>query len=356
MILPIVAGIIALSVLVLVHELGHYISAKAFGVKVEEFALGMGPRIWGRKWGETTYAINWIPFGGYNKIAGEVDHGVPDGLASRGKGVRLLVLAGGSIMNFILPFLLFIIIYMIPYDQVMEPILVKDVAGGSPAAVAGFEAGDTILSIDGKTMNSTSDLQRYIQRNLGEEIVILVEHSDGVTEDLEVVPRWNPPEGQGAIGIELDIETAALNRTVIKQYNLPWEAVPLGISACFETFGLYARSIVVSVMGEVPVSMTGPVGIVQLTGEVAAAGISPFLEITAVISIALGMTQLLPLPALDGGHIVFVLLEIVRRGKRVSPKVEALVHTIGMLLLFALLIALTYQDIVRIITGESLIG
>ena len=124
MIIMIIAGIVALSVLVLVHELGHFIAAKAFGVKVEEFCLGMGPKIWGFTRGETYYGINWIPFGGYNKIAGEVDPKVPDGLARRNRGIRLLVMAGGSIMNFLLPFLLFTIIYMIPYEQVMEPIYV----------------------------------------------------------------------------------------------------------------------------------------------------------------------------------------------------------------------------------------
>jgi regulator of sigma E protease len=352
MILTIVVGVIVLSVLIIVHELGHFIAAKATGVPVEEFGVGFPPRLYGKKWRGTIYSINWIPFGGFNKIAGEIDPQVPKGLASRGYGVRLLVLAGGIIMNLLLPFVLLSVAYMVPHNIVEGQVVVKEVSPGSPAETAGIRAGDTIVSINGKEVNSVGDLSRSIQMGLGTEIEI--EFKPASTEDTvtaRLVPRWRPPEGDGAVGLLSE----TVNPAIVSE-SLPfWRAIPQGFVSVWETLILYKNGIVGMIIGTVPFIPTGPVGIVQVTGEVAQSGVSPVLELTAFISIAIAITQIIPFPALDGGRIIFVLIEWARRGKRVSPRTEGIVHTIGFIVLLALLVLITYQDIFRWATGGSLI-
>jgi regulator of sigma E protease len=350
-ILTIVIGVVALSVLIIVHELGHFFAAKATGVPVEEFGIGFPPRAYGRKWRGTIYSINWIPFGGFNKIAGEVDPAVPKGLASRGYGVRLLVLSGGIIMNLLLPFVLLAVAYMIPHDVVSGQVVVQDIAPDSPAEMAGITAGDTIISVNDHEIKNGGDISRYIQLNLGKEINLTVEHADATTETVTLTPRWRPPEGEGAVGIAYKTE----NTTIISESYPPWEAVPIGARSCIEALTLYRNGIIGMIMGSIPFTPAGPVGIVQVTGEVAQSGVSPVLELTAFISIAIAITQLIPFPALDGGRIVFVLLEWIRRGKRISPKIEGIVHSIGFMILLALLVLITYQDIYRWISGGSLL-
>ncbi len=349
--ISIVSFLVVIVVLILAHELGHFITAKASGVRVDEFGLGFPPRLLSVRWGETRYSLNAIPLGGFVKMAGEEDPKVPRSLASKGIGTRLLVLSAGSLMNLLLPLLLFSIAFMIPHNLVIGQVMIGEVDPDSPAAIAGIEPGDTVLSINEKPVNNIGDLHRYIQLNLGKEITILVKHSDSTTENIQVIPRWRPPEGRGAVGI---VVTTA-NPTIVSQSEPFWRAIPSGASACIETFVLFKNGIISMIIGTTPVAVAGPVGIAQLTGEVAKAGISPLLEFAAFLSINLAIINLFPLPALDGGRIVFVLLEWVRRGKRISPKREGLIHAIGFALLMAAFIAITYQDIVRIISGDSLI-
>lgn len=351
MILTIVVGIVALSVLIIVHELGHFFAAKATGISVEEFGIGFPPRAYGRKWRGTIYSINWIPFGGFNKIAGEVDPTVPKGLASRGYGIRLLVLSGGIIMNLLLPFVLLSVAYMVPHDIVSGQVMVEEIAPNSPAEMAGIKAEDTLISIEGHEIKNGGDISRYSQLNLGKEISLSVEHADASTETIELTPRWRPPEGEGAIGILYRTE----NAVIVSESYPPWEAIPIGARSCVEALVLYKNGIAGMILGTIPFTPAGPVGIVQITGEVAQSGISPLLELTAFISIAIAITQLIPFPALDGGRILFVLLEWIRRGKRVSPKTEGIVHSIGFMILLGLIVLITYQDIIRWISGESLI-
>ncbi|MCK5434578.1 MAG: RIP metalloprotease RseP [Dehalococcoidales bacterium] len=341
-------------VLIIAHELGHFITAKASGVKVEEFGLGLPPRLFGVRRGETLYSVNAIPLGGFTKMAGEEDPKVPRSLASKGIGTRLLVLSAGSLMNLLLPILLLSIAFMVPHSMVTEPVVIKEVAPNSPAAAAGIEAGDAIISINEKPVRNTGDLHRYIYLYLGQEITLLTEHGDS-TKEVQLIPRWEPPEDEGAIGISLDIDAIMSNQTIFSQRYPFWEAIPLGVSTCMETFVLFKNGIISMIIGATPVEFAGPVGIAQLTGEVVRAGISPLLIFTAFLSINLAIINLFPLPALDGGRIVFVLLEWIRRGKRVSAKTEGLVHYIGFALLMAAIVIITYRDIIRIIAGESLI-
>ncbi len=349
--ISIVSFLVVIAVLIIAHELGHFITARATGVGVEEFGLGFPPRLFSVKRGDTLYSLNAIPLGGFVKMAGEEDPEVPGSLASKRIGIRLLVLSAGSLMNFLLPLLLFSIAFMVPHSLVVGQVIVEAVNPGSPAAMAGIRPGDTILSVDEKPVNNNGDVRRYSQLNLGKEITILIQHSDLTTETVQVIPRWKPPEGHGAIGL--------LNRTseatVTSQHYPFWKAIPMGVSACIETFVLFKNGIVSMIIGAIPADVAGPVGIAQLTGEVAKAGISPLLEFAAFLSINLAIINIFPLPALDGGRIAFVLLEGVRRGKRISPKREGLIHFIGFAMLMAAIVVITYQDIIRIIGGESLI-
>jgi len=351
MVINIIIGLVVLSVLIIVHELGHFVAAKAVGVRVEEFGLGYPPRLLSFKRGETRYSLNAIPFGGFNKLAGEEDPEVPRSLASKSIGARLLVLSAGPLMNILLPLLLLTIAFMVPHDVVTGEVVVEEVTINSPAAEAGIEVGDVIQSVNNKTIFNISDLQRNIQLNLGKEITVIISNSDTTTEEVQLIPRWKPPQEEGAVGVVVGM----LNPTVVRQHEPFWRAVPLGITEFIETFVLYKNGIISMIIGTAPATLIGPVGIVQITGEIAKVGISPLLEFVALISLILGIVNLFPLPALDGGRIAFVLLEWVRRGKRVSPKTEGLVHAIGFILLIAAMLAITYQDIIRIISGGSLI-
>jgi len=351
MLITIVAFLGVLAVLILAHELGHFVTARAFGVGVDEFGLGFPPRLLSVKRGETRYSLNAVPLGGFVKMAGEEDPKVPRSLASKGIGTRLLVLSAGSLMNFLLPLLLFSVAFMVPHDVVFGQVVVEEVAPGSPAARVGIEPGDTLLRVNGNSVRNTGDLHRYIQLNLGKEVTIAVKHSDSTTEEIQVIPRWRPPEGQGAIGIVIKTSDS----TIVRQYYPFWQAIPMGIGECIGTFILFKNGIISTIIGTVPVAVVGPVGIAEITGEVAKAGISPLLEFAAFLSINLAIINIFPLPALDGGRIVFVLLEWVRRGRRVPPKREGLIHFIGFAMLMALILAITYQDIIRIVSGESLI-
>lgn len=333
--------------LILAHEFGHFITAKAFRVEVKEFGLGFPPRIIGRKRGETIYSLNAIPLGGFTKLAGEEDPEAPRSLAGKPTGIRVLVLSAGSLMNLLAPLALFTIAFMIPHDVVIGQVLVEEVAPNSPAATTGIEDGDTILSINDRPVKNTGDLQRYIQLNLGREMEITVTHDDLSRESFRLVPRWRPPEGEGAIGITV----RTIDATVVRQSEPAWRAASLGVSTCVETFVLFKNGVLSMITGATPLEVRGPVGIAEMTGEVARAGLSPLLEFAAFLSINLGLINIFPLPALDGGRIAFVLLEKVRGGKRIPPKTEGLIHLIGFALLIGVIIAITYTDITRIISG-----
>jgi regulator of sigma E protease len=344
--------LVIIIVLILAHEIGHLVAAKSTGITVEEFGLFYPPRLASFKWRGTLYSINAIPLGGFCKMAGEENPDVPGSLASKNTPVKLLTLSAGSLMNFLLPILLFSIAYMIPHNEITEgSVKILEVSEGSPAALAGILPGDTIISVDGKDILSSNDVSRYIQMNLGADIEMTVLHENGTTETVSLVPRWKPPEGEGSVGIMPSTENA-----VVEEMSYPfWVAIPKGFSSCFETFVLFKNGIIGMIIGAVPFQVAGPVGIASVTGEIARAGMSPLLEFAAFLSMNLAIVNLFPLPALDGGRIAFVLLQWVRRGKRISPKTEGWVHAIGFALLMIFFLAITFQDILRIIRGDSLL-
>lgn len=344
------AGIIV--VLVVAHELGHFLTAKMRGVEVMEFGIGFPPRIFGVKRGGTIYSINALPLGGFVKLAGEEDPEVAGSLAGKGYGTRILVLSSGALINLLLPFVFFSVAFMLPHTMVTAPVVVESVAAGSPAQADGFKAGDTILTINGTKVNNIQDVQRITQLNLGNEMNVEVKQTDGALQTISIVPRWSPPQGQGAMGI---VAGYSGNPVVTSQTEPVWRAVPLAVQEVWQTLTLFKNAIVGWVAGAAAPQVTGPVGIAQLSGQVARAGFSPLLELAAFISINLGIINILPLPALDGGRIAFVFLEMIRRGKRVSARTEGLVHLAGFLLLIVLMVVVTYGDIINIVTTGSAI-
>lgn len=348
-----VSFFIVLLVLILTHELGHFFTAKLFKVRVEEFGIFLPPRVLSFKKGETTYSLNAIPLGGFNRLAGEEDPKVPGSLAGKSIPIRLLVLGAGSLMNIILPLVLLSVSYMIPHPEALAnqqtgvgEVFVQAVEANSPAELAGVQAGDVILSVNGQTMQNVGDYEAIIKQNLGKEITIGIKQDNGTVANIKLTPRVNPAPGQGYTGV--GIVTLAT-----KSYPF-WKAIPQGAVRYWDFLVLFKDGIVAAIKGTVPFEISGPVGIAQATGQVAREGISPLFQFAALISINLGIVNIFPIPALDGGRIVFVLVEWVRRGKRISPKTERMIHTIGFLLLFALIIFVTYRDIGRILNGQSL--
>jgi regulator of sigma E protease len=351
--IAVVAFVIILVILVVAHEFGHFITAKSRGVSIIEFGIGFPPRIFGIKRGETIYSINALPLGGFVKLAGEEDPRVPGSLAGKGYATRILVLAAGSLMNLILPLVLLSVAFMLPHPMVYYTVTIDQVAADSPAATAGMRSGDTVISVNGNAINNASDIQRYIQLNLGKQVSIEVKHADSTTQTIQVTPRWKPPAGQGATGIVIAPPTQ--DPVTVSQSEPVWKAIPMGAIEGYQTLVLFKNEIILWIIGTSTPQVTGPVGMAALTGEVARAGISPLIEFAAFISINLGIVNILPLPALDGGRIAFVLLEMVRGGKRVSPKTEGLVHLIGFILLIGLILLVTYGDILNIVTTGSAI-
>ena len=342
--------LLILGLLIFVHEGGHFIVAKMSGIKVEEFGMGFPPRIFGIKRGETIYSLNWIPLGGFCKMLGEEDPSAPRSFASKRPAVRLATLAAGPLMNAILPIVLLSIAFMVPRQVVVGDVVIDQVVADSPAAEAGIVPGDTVLSINGNSIQNIGDVIYDIHLKMGEKIILELKSADGNLKTATLVPRWNPPEGEGAVGIAMTM----VNTGNVSQSYPFWEAVPKSISSIGDTFVLMRNEITSWFVQKKAPEVAGPVGIFQLTGEVREAGPSYIIQFTAFLSLNLAIVNILPLPALDGGRIVFVLLEVVRRGKRVSPRTEGMIHYIGFAMLIALILVISYFDILRVVSGESL--
>ena len=346
MLFTLAAFALVLAIVVLAHEAGHFFTAKLFGVRVNEFGIGYPPRLFAVKHGETEYSVNALPLGGFVKLAGEEDPKVEGSLASKSHAKRITILAAGAVVNALLPIILFTAAFALPHDVVTGRTEVAEVSPDSPAAAAGIEVGDVITKFDGRELTNNGELSRLIILNLGEAVPMEIIKADGTVQTVSVTPRWDPPEGQGSVGIR----TALIDRVDAKVSENIFSAIGMGLREAGETMVLFKNSILSRVCGAYA-QFSGPVGIVQISGEVARAGISPLLEFTAFLSLNLAILNLLPIPALDGGRIAFVAVEWARRGKRIDPQTEGKIHFIGFVILIMLIIMVTFQDIVRIIGG-----
>lgn len=353
-VLPFLAMLVPLIVF---HELGHYITAKLFKIKVLEAGIGYPPRAWGFTWRGTLYSINWVPLGGFVRLLGEEDPSDPESLAAQAPWKRLIVLASGAFMNIVLPVILFAVAFMIPREVSPGPAIIEVVEKDSPAAEAGLQPGDRILELNGSSIKNVSEAGRIIRLNLGETITFKVQRQalggGFEVQSLSVKSRWAPPADQGPTGIRIgDLYGARIMET---ESYAPWSALAKGWTSTWDSLVLARNQIVAIFKGGSGPAVAGPVGIAEATGEVVEeAGWQSLLDFAALLSINLAIINILPLPMLDGGRIVFVLIEIARRGRRVAPEKEAIVHLVGLALIITLAVVITYFDIIRIIGGRSL--
>ena len=342
-------GIIML--LALPHELGHFLAAKRYGVRIEEFGLGFPPRLFAIKRGETVYSLNAIPFGGFTKLAGELDPSLPNGLASKSTGVRFVVLVIGSLINALLSVFLLAIPLMITHEIILEKVLVRDILQDSPAALAGIQAGDQILVVDSQPVHNVRDLKNRIYVNLGSEINIRVRHPDSSTQDFKIAPSWFVSGQENATGL---VVSGSNSRSVHQRYPF-WQAIPLAFTTVVDMFLIFKNVFIGMILGITPVVLMGPIGLTHFISELLNFGLSYIflLKFSAFLSANLAIINLFPFPALDGGRIAFVLLEWFRRGKRVPPKIEGLIHGFGFGLIIILAVFIACQDILRIIDGNQ---
>jgi len=356
MIGTIVIFLVVLSVLVLVHEAGHFFAARFFGVHVDEFGLGFPPRAWGVKKGKTLYSLNWIPLGGFVKLKGESGDHAHDKDSFAGKPVwqRSIIIAGGVIMNVVLAWFLFTVGYALGMPQVAEDlpshakvrdakVQVMSVLEGSAAAEAGVLPGDVVTLIDGALVDDADDVRSVTSVRGGSEVkVTFVRGTETVERTL--VPRLIESSGQSGIGV-------ALALTGVVSY--PIYTAPLqGLSATWfytsEIFGALWGVVrnLFTVAQEPAVEFSGPVGIAVLTSEVAALGFVYLLQFMAILSLNLAVVNVLPIPALDGGRLAFLIVEKIR-GKAAGMRFEAAVHGIGYILLLTLVALVTYRDLTK---------
>lgn len=354
MILSILEFVIALGVLIVLHELGHLLVAKLMNIEVEEFGIGFPPRIARLfTWRGTEFTLNWIPLGGFVRPKGENDPDVPGGLAAANPWKRLAVLLGGSTVNIVTGILLFSLLFTSLGAPDTSKVQIMSVVEGTPAEQAGLQAGDVVRAVNGAAVTDIETLSAMIREQVGNEVTITVER-DGQTLDIAATPRVDPPEGQGALGITLGNPTIPVPwiRTLPVALQVTWDQV--------EALITLPGQLIRGQVNPEEARMVGPVGIFTIYDQnrerdienAASAPQQPSavilnrLALLATISVALGITNLLPIPALDGGRILFVLPEILFR-RRVPAKYENIVHLIGFAALLLLMIYITTQDILR---------
>jgi regulator of sigma E protease len=340
-IVSIVSFVLLLLVLVGIHECGHFLTARAFGIRVTEFGFGFPPRLWSKRRGDTMYSINAIPLGGFVRMEGENgDSASPDSFAAQPAWRRASVLGAGAAMNLLGALVLFFLVYTVaPVPQDVP--LVAMVQPHSPAA-ATLRIGDIITKVNGVDVASQTDAEDQIACSLGKPTVLTIDRA-GRTIQRTVVPRPKPAPGQGHVGFLGSIVYTGTDG---------WSALKNSLGQP----GIFLRAIwrEVTVRKCNPVGVTGPIGIAQATGSAANAvpdlGAGPVLYIAALISLNLAIVNLLPIPALDGGRLLFVLIGVVRR-KRVSALREGMAHLIGMALLLTLVLLVSAHDISQWIGG-----
>jgi regulator of sigma E protease len=355
---------------VMIHELGHFATAKWSGIYVEEFALGFPPRLIGFKRGETIYSINLIPIGGYVRMRGENGEfgptrdatatSDPRSFAAKPAGIRIIVLLAGVTMNVLLAIVLFTAAEAVGKVVDYQP-KVGLVEQDSPAAHIGIQIGDKIISVDGQSVKHWSDFVSDVNAAAAKApssastfpiTLVLVHPGSAEPVTLTVIARAHPAQGQGHVGVGPDYKYAIVQRVPI------WRTPVAGVQDVGNVITGTVGAIWQIITGKLAFSQafTGPVGIVQVTGEAAStvplAGPYFLLQLTAFLSTSLAFVNVLPFPALDGGRVLLVLIELVRRGKRLKPETEGLVNLVGFMLLIGLIVVITYNDIARIAGGH----
>jgi len=363
--LYVTSAVVLLGVLIFFHELGHFLFAKLLGVKVERFSIGLGPSLYTRKYGETEYILAAIPFGGYIKMLGEntsLEDMGQEGVAPPSEAdlkrafdrqpvwKRSTIILMGPLFNIVLAFLIFVVFFSV-YGEPMSLPQIGGVMTNSPAVEAGLKGGDIVVSIDGREMETWADVQESIREKSGDELGFVIKRGD------EVFSRRIKPEFRKTKTILFDeVETYLVG--IEPSGNVRYESVGFGraVTSAMGTTVFTGRLIfevmVRLVRRVIPAdTLGGPIMIFKMAGEQASKGLADYLWLMAVISVNLGVLNLLPIPVLDGGHLVFMGIEGVRR-KPLSETVIINAQKIGIGLLLSLMVFATYNDVVRWITGD----
>lgn len=373
--LTILIFVLVLGLLIFVHELGHFLTARRNGVKAEEFGFGFPPRIFGFVFDDftkkfrlvkgnetvesphTVYSLNWIPLGGFVRIKGEDRESAtandPDSFVNKSAWVRFKILVAGVLMNFFLAWVLFSVVLMLGFPEQIDPanraqysetrVQILQVQSGTPAEAIGLLAGDVLKRLDTTPVKNLEVVTDYIAAHKGQEIAVTVERG-GQTLVLKGTPRMTAPAGEGALGI-------SFSETAIVQYSF-FEAITKGLVQVYaktmEILGVLGTMITNLFTGtKTTMDIAGPVGIVYLTKQMTDLGLVYLLYFAAMLSINLGLINVLPIPALDGGRILFILIEKLK-GSPVSQNVEGYVHQIGFIALLVLMAWVTFYDVLRL--------
>jgi regulator of sigma E protease len=429
-----------LGLLILVHEIGHFVAARLIGVKVEEFGIGIPPRLYGWRHKGVLWSLNWIPFGGFVKVLGEDSKaGDPESFNSKSPGQRAFFLVAGSLMNFLLAFLLMIVIVGFQGTS-SSNVYIAEVVPNSPAEEAGWVAGDRIVEVAGMPVTSSNDVGARTREFAGRPLSVVVERDNALIES-SVTPRVDPPPGEGATGVGIneavvsettvesvipdspaaaaglqpgDLLVAIDSETINDPFGLQFalldaagstvaidvqrgqerttaslvvpdvepdadlfaamgftpaidplfqqvplgSVIPVGIGQAWEQTGQMLSAIRDLITGQAPLGqIAGPLGMGQATSEIVSASPLPLwvtlTQLTILLSLNLALLNLLPLPALDGGRLLFVIIEVLRGGKRLAPEREGLVHVAGLILLLGFMAIVLALDALRIYEGRS---
>lgn len=341
--LTLVASVVIFGLLILAHEFGHFIAAKRAGIGVKEFSIGFGPRLGGWERGGTVYSIRLLPLGGFTIMVGsEPDEpATPDSYKVKSVPQRSLAIAAGPLMNFILTIVLFALLFAVfglPKDVNYNSTVIGQILPGYPADKAGLRPGDELLAVNGETLETWNQFDRLIASSPGKEVTLSVRRGTE-TFPLAVTPTTDPQvPSEGMIGVTPTIlyERVGLGRALTE-----------GVAETWRVLVAWTTTLVDFISRRAPLDLAGPVATVRFIGMTAESGLANLIYLAGFLSLNIGLFNLLPFPALDGGRLVFLAYEGVTR-RRPDPRKESLIHFIGFAALIVLMILITYRDILRL--------
>lgn len=332
--ITIISSIIIFLLVILIHEFGHFIVAKMNGVSVLEFSIGMGPKLFQRESNGTLYSLRMLPVGGYCQLEGEdEENDSPNSLNNQSPLVRLKVILAGAIMNFILAFILLILLMSVSRVSTEVSGVIKD----SPAYSSGIQTGDQIVSINGENVSDGEELLKSIKESQGDLNIRVIR--DSQSKNIKVTPRLE--NNIRKIGVNFQEEYNIKNFSIVKGFKK-------GLITFLNLTGMLYKFLGMLITGQLGLGgVSGPVGVVKEIGNAAKTGVANLIFLLAYININLGVFNLLPIPALDGGRAIFILIEMIF-GKKISQEKEGYIHMVGLILLLALIAIVTIKDVIKL--------